>query len=77
MYIRNTLKVASCNIRSLLPKLDEVKEYTSSKDIDIFHLQESWLSAETETRNYLAPSGYSSIATAPEGSRGGGLISWL
>jgi hypothetical protein len=42
---RNQLKIAHLNIQSISNKLDELKHYIATNNIDIMSVNETWLSA--------------------------------
>ena len=68
------IKLATINIRSLIPKIDEVRQMIYEEEIDILNIQETWI---LEERNLPSIKGYIRINTTPVKVRGTGLISYI
>ena len=69
-----TLKILSINIRSLWPKIEELKNYCYKNDIDIINVQESWIGSDKPTP--IIPS-YNTITNTNERSKGAGLVTFI
>ena len=65
------LRVLSCNIRSILGKLDELAELLRQLDVHVVCIQESWL--DISVLNPIVPNFYivSRVDRGPDPNRGG------
>ena len=68
----STLKIAHLNIRSLVPKLVDLKDYISNNPYDIFCISESWLNANI-LDSTLEINGYKLFRQDRPLQRGGGI----
>lgn len=76
MYTK-CFKLAHYNVRSLWPKLDNVKLWTDDLDFDVITLSETWLSSSVPNL-LIAIDNYDSIhQDRPPGCRGGGLLTLI
>lgn len=70
MFTSN-LKFVHINIRSLIPKLDEFKQFILAQNFDIIGVSETWLDGRVNTNN-VKIQGYNFVRQDREG-RGGGV----
>lgn len=71
------LRVASINLRSLVPKINEVRDFIVSVDLDVLAVCETWLSRSI-CSNLLAIRGYHLIRQDRDGNvRGGGVCFFI
>ena len=70
----NEIKILSVNIRSLLPKKEELKNYCIKNRVDIINIQESWIN-----KNKRDPiiSQYQTITNKNENEKGSGLVTFI
>ena len=70
----NEIKILSVNIRSLLPKKEELKNYCIKNRVDIINIQESWIN-----KNKRDPiiSQYQTITNKNEKEKGSGLVTFI
>ena len=66
------LNICSINIRSLIPKLDELKKVIADNNYDIIAIQESWLTKDNT--KFAKVKGYKTIATTPSTRKGSGVL---
>jgi exonuclease III len=71
----NLLKVAHLNIRSLLPKFNDLANYISSNNFDVIALGETWLNNFVEDQVIAIP-GYN-LLRKDRTSRGGGVCMYI
>ena len=74
------LKIVHLNIRSLLPKIEQIRTLLSQYKIDIMTISETWLNSYIDDK-LIAISGYTLLRQDRQGeeakTRGGGLISYI
>ena len=74
------LKIVHLNIRSLLPKFDQIKTLLTQHDIDVLTISETWLNSNIEDKLVAIP-GYTLLRldrhTKEPRTRGGGLIAYI
>ena len=76
------LKIIHMNIRSLLPKIDQIRTLLINSKIDIIILSETWLNASIDSQMVNIP-GYSlirhdrSFGSKSKTKRGGGLSIYI
>jgi hypothetical protein len=68
----NTINIASINIRSLIPKKDDIERFLEEENIDVLCIQETWISPK-KYKN-IKFNGYRTIYTEPSKRPGSGLI---
>ena len=71
---QQNIKIASINIRSLLPKIDIIKQFIYEENIDIVAIQETWINTQEKLPNIQE---YRRINTKQIERRGTGLITYL
>ena len=72
--LKNIIRATTINVRSLLPKMDEIKQLSYEKNLDILNLQETWINDESRLPNLP---GYIRINTPSSKRKGTGLISFI
>ena len=74
------LKIVHLNIRSLLPKIDQIRTLLTQYNIDIKTISETWLNSHIDDKLIAIP-GYTSLRQDRHAkdvkTRGGGLISYI
>ena len=66
------LKIAHLNVRSLYPKIDEIRVVVISLHLDVMCISETWLN-ESISDGEIAIDGYSIVRKDRENQRGGGV----
>ncbi|KAK9701572.1 hypothetical protein QE152_g30473 [Popillia japonica] len=75
MSSTDCVRMGHINVRSLLPKVNEIKNLILHRNLDILCLSETWLS-EMVTHNSICIEGYN-IIRKDRGSRGGGVAIYI
>lgn len=75
MSSSDCVRMGHINVRSLLPKVNEIKNLILHRNLDILCLSETWLS-EMVTYNSICIEGYN-IIRKDRGSRGGGVAIYI
>lgn len=70
------LRVCHLNVRSLLPKIDDIRAYCAQCSVDIFCLSETWL-ADTDPEVSLQINNYSLLRKDRAGNDYGGVAIYL
>ena len=70
-----TLVIATINIRSIINKLDIVKEFLFKNNVDILNIQETWINEGNV--KYIKFRGYDMIHTKPSKRKGCGVLTLI
>lgn len=72
----SNIKFAHINVRSLLSKVDVIKEYIGSNEIDVFAVSETWLNHAIDDE-VVRINGFNFIRKDREAGRGGGVLVYI
>lgn len=70
------LKICHLNVRSLLPKIDDIRDYCARSSMDIFCVSESWL-GDAVPDDSLYIDGYILMRQDRAGDNHGGVAIYL
>ena len=70
------MKISHLNVRSLLPKLDDILILLKDRSFDIFAISETWLNASILDQELHIP-GYSVIRQDRAVNQGGGTAAYI
>ena len=68
---RHTPSIGHSNVRSIVPKMDEINRLLQQHDLDVFFATETWLTDPAQDRILISPDTGSKERTAPTLSVGG------